>query len=109
MITVASSLLSFFGILVNIAQPYWVTPDFNFAAVGDWGCNSNTDPTAKGIASESNKNKLGSPELVLGWRDYPYQPTASCWLTIVGNIDDNMKIPVGNHQSTTKLGFNQHK
>jgi Calcineurin-like phosphoesterase/Iron/zinc purple acid phosphatase-like protein C len=108
MITMASSLLFIFGILVNIPQSYSVTPDFNFAAVGDWGCNSNTDATAKGIASESNKNKLGSPELVLGLGDYSYQPTAGCWLTKVGNIDDNMKIAVGNHESTTKLGFNQY-
>lgn len=109
MITMASSLLFIFGILVNIPQAYSVTPDFNFAAVGDWGCNSNTDATTKGIGSESNKNKLGSPELVLGLGDYSYQPTASCWLTKVGNIDDNMKIAVGNHESTTKLGFNQYK
>ena len=73
-----TSLIFFFGILVYTPQSYSATSDFNIAAVGDWGCNSNTDATAKGIASENNKNKLGSPELVLGLGDYSYQPTPSC-------------------------------
>ena len=37
-------------------------PDFNFAAAGDWGCNSNTNKT---ISSMQSKN----PELVLGLGD----------------------------------------
>ena len=101
----ASSILLFF----SIASISNVHADFNFAAVGDWGCNSNTDATVKGIANTKTTNKLGTAELVLGLGDYSYQPTANCWLNKVTSIDDNMKITIGNHENSAKTGFNQYK
>jgi len=65
-------------------------PDFNFVAVGDWGCTSNTKKTVTNIIDKN-------PELVLGLGDYSYKPTADCWLKIVDPIDDKMKIAIGNH------------
>jgi predicted MPP superfamily phosphohydrolase len=67
-------------------------PDFNFAAAGDWGCNSNTNKT---IMSMQSKN----PELVLGLGDYSYKKTAVCWLQMIDPIDEKMKIVIGNHES----------
>ena len=46
---------------------------------------------------------------MLGLGDYSYQPTANCWLSKVGSIDDNMKITIGNHENSAKTGFNQYK
>jgi hypothetical protein len=65
--------------------------DFNFAAVGDWGCNSNTRKTLNNIMSKN-------PELVLGLGDYSYDTTAGCWLDIIEPINDRMKIAIGNHE-----------
>jgi predicted MPP superfamily phosphohydrolase len=65
-------------------------PDFNFIAVGDWGCTSNTKKTVTNIVDKN-------PELVLGLGDYSYKPTADCWLKMVDPIDDKMKIAIGNH------------
>ncbi len=106
-IGVLSSFL-FFSI-ASISDAYAAISDFNFAAVGDWGCNSNTDATVKGMTSIKITNKLGAPELVLGLGDYSYQPTATCWISKVGSIDDNMKIAIGNHENSAKTGFNQYK
>jgi hypothetical protein len=76
-------------------------PDFNFAAAGDWGCNSNTNKT---IMSMQSKN----PELVLGLGDYSYKKTAVCWLQIVDIIDEKMKIIIGNHESEPLSLLNQY-
>jgi hypothetical protein len=107
----SSSSLSilFFLSIASIYNIHAVTYDFNFAAVGDWGCNSNTDAIVKGIANTKTTNKLGAAELVLGLGDYSYQPTANCWLNKVASIDDNMKITIGNHENSAKTGFNQYK
>ena len=64
-----------------------ILPDFNFAAAGDWGCNSNTNKT---VISMQSKN----PELVLGLGDYSYKNTAACWLQIIDPIDEKMKIVI---------------
>ena len=53
-IGVLSSFL-FFSI-VSISNAYAAISDFNFAAVGDWGCNSNTDATVKGMTRKLNKH-----------------------------------------------------
>jgi hypothetical protein len=66
--------------------------DFNFAAAGDWGCNSNTNKT---VISMQSKN----PELVLGLGDYSYKNTAACWLQMIDPIDEKTKIVIGNHES----------
>jgi hypothetical protein len=66
--------------------------NFNFAAVGDWGCKSETTDTVINIL---HKN----PELILGLGDYDYYGVnADCWLERVQPIDDKMKIAIGNHE-----------
>jgi hypothetical protein len=65
--------------------------DFNFAAVGDWECNSNTNNTVNNIVDKN-------PELVLGLGDYSYNKTSDdCWFKTVHPIDAKMKIAIGNH------------
>jgi predicted phosphodiesterase len=64
---------------------------FNFAAVGDWGCTSNTKNTLNSIQSRS-------PELVLGLGDYSYDTSADCWFDIIEPIKNIMKIVLGNHE-----------
>ena len=76
-------------------------PDFNFAAAGDWGCNSNTNKT---IISMQSKN----PELVLGLGDYSYKNTARCWLQMIDPIDEKMKIIIGGHDSEPLSLLNQY-
>jgi hypothetical protein len=71
-------------VLINInnnfdiiyAQTTTTIPNFNIAAVGDWGCNSNTDKTVNSI-------KAQSPELILGLGDYSYESSADCWLDTI--------------------------
>ena len=50
--------------------------DFNFGAVGDWGCSSNAQNIKNGISSKN-------PERVLGLGDYSYTSTATCWTNIL--------------------------
>ena len=72
--------------------------DFNFAAVGDWGCTSNTNNTVNNIVGKN-------PELVLALGDYSYNTTSDdCWFKIVKPIEDKMKIEIGNHDH---LGIGQ--
>jgi hypothetical protein len=76
-------------------------PNFNIAAVGDWGCNSNTDKTVNSI-------KTQSPDLILGLGDYSYESSADCWLdtidpiynTDAGSTDNHMQIAIGNHENS---------
>jgi calcineurin-like phosphoesterase family protein len=69
--------------------------DFSFAAVGDWGCNSNTINTVNKIVQKN-------PELVLALGDFSYNNTsADCWLNIIGPIDQKVKIAIGNHDDVT--------
>jgi hypothetical protein len=59
------------------------------AAVGDWGCNSNTNSTVNNVLDKK-------PELVLGLGDYSYNITSDdCWFKIVDPIDYKMKIAIG--------------
>ena len=69
------------------------TKAFSMAAVGDWGCTSNTDKTVKKISSEK-------PNIVLALGDYSYEPSADCWLKAVKPIDDITKITIGNHEDS---------
>ncbi len=66
--------------------------DFNFAAVGDFGCTSET-------TNMVNRMIKAQPELILGLGDYSYRKNASCWLQIVNPIDDKLKISIGNHDT----------
>ena len=67
------------------------TSDFNFAAVGDWACTSDTTDTVNNILDKN-------PELVLGLGDYSYEDSADCWLDIIQPIGNIMKIAIGNHE-----------
>jgi hypothetical protein len=78
--------------------PAATADDFNFAAVGDWGCTSNTNKTVNNIVGKN-------PELVLALGDYSYNTTSDdCWFKIVKPIEDKMKIEIGNHDH---LGLGQ--
>jgi Calcineurin-like phosphoesterase len=67
--------------------------NFNFAAVGDTNCNSNTEDIVADIQTKA-------AELVLGLGDYIYNDDeAGCWLEIVEPIDDKIKIAIGNHET----------
>ncbi|HSL13848.1 MAG TPA: LamG-like jellyroll fold domain-containing protein [Nitrososphaeraceae archaeon] len=70
---------------------------FNFAAAGDWGCNSNTEKNVKSMLSKE-------PELVLGLGDYSYEKNANCWLKSISPVNDRMKISIGNHDSDEEEG-----
>ncbi|HYX56813.1 MAG TPA: metallophosphoesterase, partial [Nitrososphaeraceae archaeon] len=80
--------------IVSIAMrphPIYVAPsDFNFVAVGDWGCTDDTSDTVNNILDKA-------PEIVLGLGDYSYDDSADCWFGVVNPIDDRMKIIIGNH------------
>jgi calcineurin-like phosphoesterase family protein len=77
-------------------------PDFNFATVGDWDCNSRAEKTAENIQARN-------PELVLGLGDYVYgEDSADCWLEIVEPIDDNMKIVIANHETKSPSLLKQY-
>jgi Calcineurin-like phosphoesterase len=82
-------------------KAYGSLSDFNFAAAGDWSCNSNTVNTVNNIV---NKN----PELVLGLGDYSYEDTADCWLEIIAPLEDKMKIVLANHDVEPTSLLNQY-
>ena len=75
--------------------------DFNFAAAGDWDCNSNSPQTVINIVDRS-------PELVLGLGDYSYSSTADCWFKTIDPIDSLTKIAFGNHDVESDKLTNQY-
>src|SRR5213593_2154397 len=54
-------------------------PDFNIAAAGDWGCNTNTNKTINNIVTKN-------PEIVLALGDLSYASTFDCWLRLIAPI-----------------------
>ena len=70
-----------------------ILSDFNFAAVGDWGCTEDMTGTVNNILDKN-------PELVLGLGDFSYEDTADCWFEKIEPIDNLMKIAIGNHDVT---------
>ena len=66
--------------------------DFNFVAVGDWDCNSETKDTIENIIDKD-------PELVLALGDLSYDDSAECWLALIEPIRDKTKIALGNHDA----------
>ncbi len=74
---------------------------FNFSAVGDWDCTSDTVDTVNNIFDKN-------PELILGLGDYSYKTTADCWLQIVDPIDEKMKIAIGNHEVSPSTLLQQY-
>jgi hypothetical protein len=80
------------GSPITAATPS-INSNFNFAAVGDTNCNSNTEDVVADIQAKA-------PEMVLGLGDYIYNDdSADCWLEIVEPIDNIMKIAIGNHET----------
>ena len=82
--------------------------NFNIAAVGDWGCNSDTDKTVNSIINQQ-------PELILGLGDYSYKSSADCWLDAIEPIYDsnnqnanNMQISIGNHEDSSSEDLNAY-
>jgi hypothetical protein len=109
------TIITIFSFLVlvninNIDVIYAQTniPNFNIAAVGDWGCNSNTDKTVNSIKNQN-------PELILGLGDYSYESLADCWLDTLEPIYDhnnhrsnNMQISIGNHENSGSEDLNTY-
>src|ERR1051325_833125 len=83
---------------VHIFQPAQAISDYNFAAVGDFGCSSNTVSTVNNIAGKN-------PEIVFGLGDYSYQPTGTCFFNTIAPIDSITKITFGNHEDDDTEGF----
>jgi hypothetical protein len=54
--------------------------DFNFDAVGDWSCNSNTQSTVKNVKGKN-------PERIFALDDYSHQPTDMCRLNAINSIN----------------------
>jgi len=73
-------------------------PDSNIDAVGDWGCNANTDTTV-------DKINARNPELVLALGDYSYQNTSTCWFNAIQPIDSITKINISNHEDDDSEGI----
>jgi hypothetical protein len=85
----------------NGYKAYGSLSDFNFAAAGDWSCNSRAVDTMNNIV---NKN----PELVLALGDFSYEDTADCWLEMIAPLYEKMKITIGNHDYITTSLLNQY-
>jgi hypothetical protein len=65
--------------------------DFNFVAVGDWDCTSETDDTGENIIKQN-------PEIVLALGDLSYNGDAECWLELIEPFAEKTKIIIGNHE-----------
>jgi hypothetical protein len=65
--------------------------DFNFVAVGDWDCTSETDDTVENIIKQN-------PELVVALGDLSYNGDAECWLELIEPFAEKTKIVIGNHE-----------
>jgi hypothetical protein len=84
------------GLIVKFAHA-----DFNFDAVGDWGCNSNTKNTVINIQGKK-------PERVLALGDYSYTSTATCWLNTINPIKSITRINIGNHENDANEGNSKY-
>jgi hypothetical protein len=62
--------------------------DLSIAAVGDWGCNSNTSKTIVDIVKSH-------PDLVIGLGDNSYEPTGNCWLNMIKPLQQKFILPLG--------------
>ena len=110
------TIFSSFLVLINnfdiVYAQTTTIPNFKIAAVGDWGCNSNTDKTVNSIKTQ---NPEQSPELILGLGDYSYESSADCWLDTIEPIYDsnnpnanNMQISIGNHENSGSEDLNTY-
>jgi Calcineurin-like phosphoesterase len=64
--------------------------NFNFAAVGDFGCSENTQSTVGNIQRHE-------PELVLAVGDMSYHSTADCWFDVMMPLKGKFMITLGHH------------
>lgn len=76
----------------NFSDPGRAMPDFNFVALGDWGCQMTTRNNLNHVIDKK-------PVLVLGLGDYSYNNTADCWLDMVDPVDEKIKVAIGNHDN----------
>ena len=91
-------LFPFSNLLSLWIHPAHALSDFNFDAVGDWGCNSNTQRTVNNIKGKN-------PERIIALGDYSYQPTATCWLNAINSIKSVTRINIGNHENDASEGY----
>ncbi len=76
--------------------------EFNFAAVGDFGCSKNTKKTINNIEDKK-------PELVLPLGDLSYQSTADCWFDVMSPLKSKIMITLGFHEvNDGKSKMNQY-
>ncbi|HEX6294026.1 MAG TPA: LamG-like jellyroll fold domain-containing protein, partial [Nitrososphaeraceae archaeon] len=71
--------------------------DFNIAVSADWGCEEDTEKTAKNIQKKS-------PELVIAAGDLSYEESADCWFEIIEPFVSKMKIAMGDHEYSDTSG-----
>jgi len=64
--------------------------NFNFAAVGDFGCSKNMKKTVSNMKDKK-------PELVLPLGDLSYDKSANCWLDLISPFKDQLKVTLGFH------------
>ncbi|NOJ28937.1 MAG: hypothetical protein DA328_02080, partial [Nitrososphaeraceae archaeon] len=67
---------------INYTEPY---TGFNFAAVGDFGCNSNTKSTIKNIQGKEI-------DLLLALGDFSYTTDSACWLDTINPLKEKTKV-----------------
>src|SRR5919108_1639291 len=89
------------GITIEIHSVYASVADFNFGAVGDWGCDPNAEKTVKNIQDKD-------PELVLALGDFSYENSADCWFNIISPIKNKTTIVIGNHDDDNATVLNQY-
>ena len=97
---------------IDVIDAQTTIPNFNIAAVGDWGCNSDTDKTVNSIRTQQSEQQ---PALILGLGDYSYKSSADCWLDAIQPIYDsnnqnanNMQISIGNHEDSSSEDLNAY-
>ncbi len=75
--------------------PANASSNFNFVAVGDWGCSSNAEDTVENIIDIN-------PELVIALGDLSYNDKETeCWFELIEPIAERTKIAIGNHELDT--------
>jgi len=92
MISMTGFLILNFGLNNNSQVNSSNFMNFNFVAVGDWGCNLNTETIVKNMQEKD-------PEIVLGLGDYSYKDSSECWFETVEPLIENMRISIGNHDT----------
>jgi Calcineurin-like phosphoesterase len=85
--------LSIFNIMQAVQA---VNSNVTVAAVGDWGCNSNTSKTIGNIVKSN-------PELVIGLGDNSYESTGDCWLNMIKPLSTKIHTALGNHDANPQL------